>query len=283
MKISRVDDMSIRIDVEIKRNYDNAFYILLRGDAHHDSVDCDRTLEKKHLNLIKEKKGIILDLGDLFDAMQGRADKRGNKSALREELKCANYWNKLVDETAKNYESYAENFAVLLKGNHEQSVVDKFELDITQMLAEKLQAKGSQCLSCGSVQFVHICFLDGQARHSIVFYLKHGSGGGGAVTRGVIDSARTNSIVEGVDIIARGHTHESWIVETPRLKYSHRSGVSSDNVYHINVPSYKKNYANSNSWEAGQNHNMKALGAYFIKCFFQPTTDKYDFEIQRLT
>src|SRR5918997_1906498 len=76
-------------------------WVLLRSDAHHDSMECDRELEKKHLDLALERNALIHDGGDLFDAMQGKGDKRSSLSTLREEHKRTDYFNALVEEAAE--------------------------------------------------------------------------------------------------------------------------------------------------------------------------------------
>jgi hypothetical protein len=94
-------------------------WALLRSDAHHDNAKCDQALERKHLEQAKERGAWILDAGDLFCAMQGKYDKRSDRSALREEYQQGPYLDKLVSRPAKFYGPYAQNFAVIGRGNHE--------------------------------------------------------------------------------------------------------------------------------------------------------------------
>ena len=70
--------------------------ILLASDQHFDSADCDRDLLKKHLEEARATNALVFFLGYWFDAMQGRSDKRGNKSGIRQEYKRSDYLNALI-------------------------------------------------------------------------------------------------------------------------------------------------------------------------------------------
>ena len=71
-------------------------YILLTSDRHHDSVDCDREFEARHLDEAKRRGALIMDVGDLFDCMQGKFDPRRSYSNLRPEYKADNYLDEIV-------------------------------------------------------------------------------------------------------------------------------------------------------------------------------------------
>lgn len=51
-------------------------YILLSSDRHHDSKWTDRDLELEHLEKAKERNAYVIDVGDMFDVMQGKFDPR---------------------------------------------------------------------------------------------------------------------------------------------------------------------------------------------------------------
>ena len=65
---------------------DDSLKLLLRSDAHHDSVHNLRDMEKRHLEEAIRDGAYILDAGDLFDAMQGRNDPRRGYQDLRPEF-----------------------------------------------------------------------------------------------------------------------------------------------------------------------------------------------------
>jgi hypothetical protein len=100
-------------------------WFLLSSDRHHDNPECDQKLEKKHLDEAKERKAGVIDAGDLHCAMQGKFDKRGDKSALRPEHQHGDYLDKLVSTAADFYEPYAKHLIVLGQGNHETAILKR--------------------------------------------------------------------------------------------------------------------------------------------------------------
>jgi hypothetical protein len=107
--------VSVYLDCKKKREH----WFLLSGDRHHDNPHCNQELEKKHLDEALEREAGIIDIGDLFCAMQGKYDKRSNKSDIRPEHQNGEYLDSLVTTAAKFYEPYAKNIIALGYGNHE--------------------------------------------------------------------------------------------------------------------------------------------------------------------
>ena len=64
---------------------------LLSADRHHDNPHTDQALERRHLEEVLTSGAGIIDLGDLFCAMQGKFDKRSSKNDLRPEHKSGDY------------------------------------------------------------------------------------------------------------------------------------------------------------------------------------------------
>jgi hypothetical protein len=68
-----------RFRVDLPRVGDEQ-YFLLQSDVHWDNPQCDRTMLKRHLDLALKRNAPVIDIGDFFCAMQGKYDKRSNKS-----------------------------------------------------------------------------------------------------------------------------------------------------------------------------------------------------------
>jgi hypothetical protein len=107
----------VRCDIKSQTSWDQWF--LLRSDAHHDNPDCDREMEYKHLDQAMQRGAGILDAGDLFCAMQGKYDRRSDKSKVRPEHQCGDYLDALVRTAAEDYAPYAKNWILMGQGNHE--------------------------------------------------------------------------------------------------------------------------------------------------------------------
>ena len=129
----------IVLDLEDKVTEAEPHWFLLRSDAHHDAVGSDRDLEEKHLRQALERKAYILDIGDLFDCMQGRYDKRADRSALREEYQQGPYLDRLIDVAANRYAPFLERWLLMSPGNHETSVAKHNDTNLTERLYARLK------------------------------------------------------------------------------------------------------------------------------------------------
>jgi hypothetical protein len=67
--------------------------------------------------------------------MQGRWDKRADKSALRPEHQGNNYFDLIVETAAEFYKPYLQHFAVMGRGNHETAIAKQHECDSKEALS----------------------------------------------------------------------------------------------------------------------------------------------------
>ncbi len=199
------------------------FWCLLTADRHWDSPDSDRTLQKFHLDQAKERGAAVLDLGDLYDAMAGRTDRRGSKGGLRAELKVDHYIDELGYRAADFFAPYAKNFVMIATGNHESAVNKFLEVNLIERLVTLLNAKtGSTIHNGGFSGFVVFSFeahRNGRTRSTdVVLHYDHGYGGGGQVTRDMIQASRRAAYLPDPDIVCSGHVHESLTVPIARKR-----------------------------------------------------------------
>ena len=195
------------------------FRFLLRTDAHHDNPKCNQELEKQHLDEALETNAGIIDNGDLFCAMQGKYDRRSDKSSLREEHQCGDYLDSLVRTAADFYEPYAHNWVTLGRGNHEQAIRKNHETDLTERLAATLSDRtGATIRAGGYTGWVRFMFHRQTEVHRKTLWHGHGWGGGGPVTMGTIQAAnRMPMMLDGCDVLFTGHVHESLCAEKVRV------------------------------------------------------------------
>lgn len=271
----------VEIAIDLDRNKDWEQWVLLRSDVHHDNPKCNQDLERKHLDEAIEYDAPIIDNGDLFCAMQGKWDKRADKNALREEHRGSNYFDLLVDTAAQFYRPYGNQFAVLGRGNHETAVTNRHETDLTDRLASRMRAHGSNVEASGYGGFVMFRFVDaaqnkpgniGKAtKDSKILYHFHGTGGGGPVTRGTIQTNRIAVWSPDAHIVLTGHTHDEWQMPIPRMRLSDRGKVYHDEQLHIRCPGYKDAWSDSNAgWEVEKMLGPKNLGSAWLKFFWDP-------------
>ena len=166
-------------------------WFLLSSDRHHDNAHSDHALELRHLKQAKDRGAGILDIGDLHCAMQGKWDKRSDLSQCRPEQQEGRYLDSLVECAADFYAPFAANFVMVGRGNHEQSILKRHETDLTERTCERMSAMAGLPVIPGGyggwVRFI-ISYNNSRIQKNLKYF--HGSGGGGPVTRGVIQTNR---------------------------------------------------------------------------------------------
>jgi len=251
---------------EIRPGWSQTF--LLRSDAHHDNALCDHEMEKRHLEEAKERGAGIIDLGDCMCLMQGRWDKRADQDQMRPELREAGklkYSDAVIDYCGRFYEPYAANWVLLAPGNHEESYAQRAETDMTTRLAERLKAKGSPVQVGGYQGWVRFDFtIRTNGRVAIRLRYTHGYGGGGPVTRDVIQAHRQLAFLGNADILVSGHTHDSWhvVARTESLDMAGKPIIK--DVDCIKIPGYKDEYAIGRGWAVSKGMPPKPKGSWWL-------------------
>lgn len=241
-------------------------WILLRSDAHHDSVYCDRDTERAHLVKAKERNALIFDAGDLFDAMQGKFDPRRNMEDVRPEDASVYYYDRIVEHAFDDYKEFASNFAIMGKGNHEIAVLKNTNHCITTSLVDKLRSSGSPVVIGNYGGWIRLLFkIYKTQRQSILIYRFHGAGGEAPVTRGVIQTNRQAVYLPDADVIWNGHNHNSYVLPIARLRCSDLGVVYKDICWHVRTPGYKNDFGDGISgWEVERGGVPKPVGACWL-------------------
>lgn len=248
-------------------------WILLSSDRHHDSKSADRELEIEHLEKAKERNAYVIDVGDIFDAMQGKFDPRRSYGDLRPEYKLDNYLDEIVADAAKFYGPYAERFLVMGRGNHESAILKNNSVDLISNLVHRLNSDYAGTVQAGGYGgWVKFMFkISGTQSVSKNLKYFHGAGGGGPVTRGVIQSNRQAVYLPDADIVVNGHTHDAWYVPIQRERISEQGVVSQDIQHHIRTTSYKDEYKQgAGGWHVETWKPPKPIGAAWLRFSWEP-------------
>ncbi len=184
------------------RNVRDACSILLMSDEHWDNKHCDRRVLKEHHEEAVKKGAPIFKFGDTLCLMQGRWDKRKSESELRPEHRGSDYLNKVKNTAVDWYKPYSANIALVTRGNHEESIIFKHDYDILQELTKELGCHYGNYR--GFVRFVFEIPNRGVTSFTLCWH--HGYGGGGEITRGMIDNSRTRGQYL-ADVYYSGHIH----------------------------------------------------------------------------
>ena len=269
--------LTVRMD-QIRTGWEQWF--LLRSDAHQDNIHCVREAEEKHLNLALERNAMIFDWGDLFCAMQGRGDRRRDYDSLRPEHKRTDYLNALIETSAQRYSKYAQNWAVMARGNHETGVLKNTNFDLTSALVSSLNKEKDAAIQVGGyggwVRFLFV--MQKTRRMSLNLKYFHGAGGGGPVTRGVIDTNRQAVFLPDADMVVNGHTHDSYVLPIARERISEQGVISHDYQWFIRTPSYKDEYGDgAGGFHIERGRAPKPIGCVWGRFYYDDSVIRVDF------
>lgn len=241
-------------------------WVLLRSDAHHDSTACDQDLEMRHLLEAERRNAFICDIGDLFDCMNGRYDKRADREHLRPEYQHGPYLNRLIDVGYERYARFAPLWLHMSPGNHETAVAKHNDFDLTQQLYARLKPTAPMLnlgRYAGYIRF-HLYYLKREIGSVMIAY-HHGFGGSAPVTRGVIQTNRMAISYPDADIVWSGHTHTEFYLSIARQRIDHQNGLYRDEQYHIRSPGYKEDTSSGSGWAVEKGFMPQSLGAWWLR------------------
>lgn len=216
--------------------------LLIIGDAHWDHPRCNRDALSALLDHAVTRNAAILHLGDYFDAMQGRSDRRSRKSDLRPEHQRDDYFTALTETAAQWLAPYRDHLAVMLHGNHETAIIKHNEVDL---LAELRARLGGVMLTPGYQTYVMLRFMwRGGGSESVPIWVGHGVGS----RLGWQARARQRSVMyPDAHIIATGHTHESRYMPMVQWRVGVRGAPRRAVQRHLNVGGWKDDYGDGRS------------------------------------
>lgn len=246
--------------------------ILLSSDHHWDNPHCDRDLMRQHLEEALAAGAPVNIAGDFFCAMQGKWDKRASKDDIREEHRNGNYLDRLVDTAAEWLAPYAAVLAVISPGNHETAILKHHETNLSERLVEAIRHRcpSSPVRLGGYSGYVIYRFTIYKTQFERVhLWYHHGHGGGGPVTKGVIQTNRHAAYVE-ADIIHTGHIHEAWEFPVQRIRMTDHKTISHGEQLHISTPGYKEEYADGfGGFHIEGGRPPKPVGACWVNFTYQ--------------
>ena len=242
---------------------------LLISDLHWDNPKCDRELLKSHLEEAKRRKAGVIVNGDFFCLMQGRGDPRRSKDDILPEHNNGRYLDSVVDTAVEWFAPYAEQLLVLGYGNHETSIIQHQETDILLRFATILNhtcKSNVQVGGYGGVLDIKMNYDRSRSCNFVIHYY-HGAGGGGPVTKGIIQDQRILANIEGYDCTWQGHVHELYYHQNIVNRYdrsNHR--IYQKAVHQVRTATYKEEWQNGYmGFHVERGRGPKPLGGYWLK------------------
>jgi len=259
--IERIERNIHRVEVGKSQKF------LLLSDLHWDNPKCERELLARHLKQAQERKAKIIINGDFFCMMQGKYDPRRSKKDILPEHNKANYIDAVIEDAVQWFKPYAKDILLIGYGNHETAIVKNLETDPLQRFVDLLNATAGTSVQVGGYGGV----LDFKMEHnkmrtSFVMKYYHGFGGGGAVTKGVIQDQRMISMMEGYDVIWMGHVHEIYHhVNMVEAYDSHQKKLNLKEVHQIRTGAYKEEYGDGyGGYHIEKGRPPKPMGGYWM-------------------
>jgi hypothetical protein len=239
--------------------------ILFISDEHWDNVHCDRNLLARHLQQALDEGSPVVRAGDTFCAMQGKWDKRADQSQLREEHRGSNYLDDLVTTAVDWYKPYAPAIALSLLGNHETAIIGRHQTNLMERFhaATRQTCKGYKGCVAGYWTFLTIAVRVNASRIiSKLAYIHHGYGGGGEVTRGLIDQSRTRSQIS-AEIFVSGHIHRRNFDENVMLTVdpTYKQLRQTQQIF-LRCGTYKDD--TKCGWHASKGRASRPLGGWWL-------------------
>ena len=280
MIVTKITKNIHRIDLGISGR------LAIISDLHWDNPKCDREKLKAHLDYCLKNKIPIFVNGDFFCLMQGKGDRRGNKSDIRAEHNNAKYLDSVVETAVEWFAPYASILTVIGYGNHETAIIKHQETDLLQRFVDLLNYKCKSNVFAGG--YGGWLILDKKHKESsdkvLTRTLKyfHGSGGGGVVTRGEINLTRALEIHEGFDIYCIAHIHENKATDVVREAVRFNNGSHNFEQIHRNIHlmitgTYKEEFGDGSSgWHVERNAPIKYIGGRILTLTSHLKNNEYE-------
>lgn len=253
----------------IRTNYLDWKYHFVCSDVHLDNPKCQRDKLKEDLDMAMSLGATISITGDLLDLMQGKHDRRSNKSALRKDfVEGGTYIDSVIEDAVDFLSPYAKNILLISKGNHETSVQSHIEVDVLKYLIRELNKKNGTKIQMGEYRgYFSIVYqmTDSGHRNPIHFGYTHGNFGGN-ITKGSLSVLRNAAIMPDCDIMLSGHTHDSWHI--PHRMYSRdnqKKSIELRTQHHVRTGTYKEEFQDGRGWAVEKIAFPKIIGGCLCK------------------
>lgn len=247
-------------------------WVCLMADVHWDNPKCQRALLKKDLEKAVALNAHIVMTGDIYCLMQGKYDPRQSKGDTLPEHNAPSYLNKILTTSVSYFSPYAKNILMISYGNHETSVTDRCGFDMIEGLVTGLNAADNDaCVLRGNYTgYIRFNFrINKTKQQSVLWYYTHGHGGGGEVTKGVLQAGRRAVYNPDARIVSSGHIHEQWVMNYPRYRVSSTNKTYLDSQVHIQTGTYKEEYNDGKpSYHILKGRPPKPLGCTFFRFFY---------------
>lgn len=244
--------------------------LMLLSDLHIDSPKCDRDRLISDLDEAKRNNTPVLLIGDTFDCMGGKWDKRKSQKGIRPEHKTDYYFDAVVDTTIEFFEPYKDVLALITKGNHETAISKHNETDLIQRLVGALRREGSRVMAGPYSGFITASQVqDKKKRTTKVIYFHHGFGGGGEVSRGLQNHSQSARQAQ-FDVSISGHIHRRNMDENIIACVNNTGSVVYKQQLLLRSSTYKNDLE---GWCEEKGMGPRPLGGWILELIYENDSD----------
>ena len=224
--------------------YNQPFRQLFLSDLHLDSKLSARAKVKALLDEALKIGAAVHLIGDIFDAMGGKFDKRTSKKDVKPEYSGeVPYFDAIISDAADFFEPYAGIIATMSEGNHESKVREIHEFNLLTGLANEIHRRtGATPVVMGWDGFIKTQFkqVSGSGNHrSFLTYFTHGSGGSAPMTFGTLNVKRRQAVYL-ADVYVSGHVHQAYSVPLMVTTVTHFGKIINKETIHIQLAGHKE-------------------------------------------
>lgn len=256
--------------------YDEPIYLIPVGDVHHDAPLFARERWNEFLSWAKTKKRCyFLGMGDYGDMASGSERRVIYDDRLHESTRetIEDVQRKASTKMANELLFSKGRWIGMLEGNHYGKFKDG--TTTTQILCNMLDTT-----YLGYTSFIRLVFKDmhGNRTTSLDLWAHHGSGGGGRLVGGSVNSVQHMADNAEADIYLSGHDHKKWVAMKNRLVLtdggSGRLNLRHKKIMMVRTGSFLKGYEpGAESYVARAGMSPTDLGV--VKIELTPKRDKH--------
>lgn len=257
--------------------------ICLLSDLHWDNAHCRLDMLKKVMEEAKEGDIPVFLFGDTFCAMQGKYDPRASQEGLRQEHRGGDYLDRIVNTAVDWFRPYRDVIAFASPGNHEASIRKRHETDLTSRFVGGLRREGGRVIQGTYWGFIQVLPDQWSQKNKFdgrLIHFSHGSGGGGSVTRGLIDHNRTRDHFY-ADIYISGHIHRRNQEENIIATVSAKGHLMYKQQLFLRSSCWKDEM--KDEWHAGlMGRGPRPIGGWWLDFYFDKKGVKRTYQIAKI-
>jgi len=214
-------------------------------------------------------------MGDVFDALVVSDSKRFRLSNIDSNyFNCDNpdrFLDMQIDDAVELFTPYTSQLLGIMRGNHEDQILKRYNTDMTWQLCDRL---GNKDLDLGYSALLYLRLKYNSPNPStkpsgraIRMFLHHGYGGGSRTEGGAITTYSRFITYYDADIYLVGHSHQQWSKKIARVGINRKGDWEDRTVILANTGTFKKSLTEgvAPTWEETMGFNPRLLGGTVVE------------------